>query len=158
MTDEATDNVRSIQGEQTERAETVWLTPMEVDQYVDDQDDDVLECRMSMRHDFPKPRRGQSPPFTGVSPEGMLVARMLCRRCKMAVRVEQWQGERRGNETRYYVHSRHLEYVKNPEGKTYSAKTGGRMTPRQIEESVMTAAVKGAGLTLTDLRKAAKAS
>lgn len=145
---------QSIQGEQ--QAETGWnrASDADVDQYVDRVTDEVLACRERGRHLFPTIRQAGIH-FTGVDDDGLLLRRLTCTCCELAVKVEKWEGYRgAGRRTRFRRVASHLEYRTGADGQTYLAPSGrGHMTPRQIGDSVASKAL--AGQTLTAVRKAA---
>lgn len=145
---------RSIQGEQ--QNETGWnrASDADVDLYVDRVSDEVLACRERGRHLFPTIRQAGIH-FIGVDDDGLLIRRLTCTCCQLAVRVEKWEGtRRRGQRTRFHRVGQHLEYRTGAEGQTYLAPSGrGHMTPRQIGDSVASKAL--AGQSLAALRKAA---
>lgn len=146
----------SIQGEQQEDQGWQRASDQDVDLYVDRVSDEVLACRERGRHLFPTIRQAGIH-FTAVDDEGLLVRRLTCTCCELAVKVEKWEGARRGRRTRFQRVSSSLEYRTGPEGQTYLAPTGrGHMTPRQIGDSVASKAL--AGQTLTALRKAARST
>ena len=79
---------------------------------------------------------------------------LTCTCCQLAVKVEKWEGARRGRRTRFQRVSSTLEYRTGVDGQTYLAPSGrGHMTPRQIGDSVASKAL--AGQSLASLRKAA---
>lgn len=145
---------QSIQGEQ--QVETGWnrASDADVDQYVDRVTDEVLACRERGRHLFPTIRQAGIH-FTGVDDDGLLLRRLTCTCCELAVKVEKWEGYRgAGRRTRFRRVASHLEYRTGADGQTYLAPSGrGHMTPRQIGDSVASKAL--AGQTLTAVRKAA---
>lgn len=144
----------SIQGEQQQESGWVRASDEDVDLYVDRVSNEVLTCRERGRHLFPTIRQAGIH-FTGVDDDGLLLRRLTCTCCELAVKVERWEGFRgSGRRTRFRRVTSHLEYHTGPEGQTYLAPTGrGHMTPRQIGDSVASKAL--AGNTLTALRKAA---
>ena len=145
---------QSIQGEQ--QAETGWnrASDSDVDQYVDRVSDEVLACRERGRHLFPTIRQAGIN-FTGVDDDGLLLRRLTCTCCQLAVKVEKWEGFRgAGRRTRFRRVASNLEYRTGPDGQTYLAPAGrGHMTPRQIGDSVASKALSGQ--TLAALRRAA---
>lgn len=144
----------SIQGEQ--QSETGWTraSDADVDLYVDRVSDEVLACRERGRHLFPTIRQAGIH-FTGVGDDGLLLRRLTCTCCELAVKVEKWEGFRTGGRrTRFRRVASSLEYRTGTNGQTYLAPSGrGHMTPRQIGDSVASKAL--AGQTITTLRKAA---
>ena len=144
----------SIQGEQQQEAGWVRASDDDVDLYVDRVSDEVLACRERGRHLFPTIRQAGIH-FTGVDDDGLLIRRLTCTCCELAVKVEKWEGFRgAGRRTRFRRVVSTLEYRTGPDGQTYLAPSGrGHMTPRQIGDSVASKAL--AGNTLTALRKAA---
>jgi hypothetical protein len=144
----------SIQGEQQAEAGYVRASDADVDLYVDRVSDEVLACRERGRHLFPTIREAGIH-FTGVDDDGLLLRRLICTCCSLAVRVEKWEGaRRRGQRTRFHRVASHLEYRTGSEGQTYLAPSGrGHMTPRQIGDSVASKAL--AGQTIASLRKSA---
>lgn len=144
----------SIQGEQQQDPGWVRASDQDVDLYVDRVSDEVLTCRERGRHLFPTIRQAGIH-FTGVDDDGLLIRRLTCTCCELAVKVEKWEGYRGpGRRTRFRRVNSNLEYRTGPDGQTYLAPTGrGHMTPRQIGDSVASKAL--AGNTLTALRKAA---
>jgi hypothetical protein len=143
----------SIQGEQQQDHGSVRASEDDVDRYVDDAPDEVLACRERGRHLFPTIRQAGIE-FTGVDGDGLFLRRLTCTCCGLAVRVERWEAARRGRRIRYQRVASDLEYRKGPEGQTYEAPPGrGRMTPRQIANSVASQALHGT--SLAELRRAA---
>jgi hypothetical protein len=142
----------SIQGEQ-QQAGWIRASDEDVDLYVDRVSDEVLACRERGRHLFPA--IGQAGIyFTGVDSDGLFVRRLTCTCCALAVKVEKWEGTRRGGRTRFQRVASHLEYRTGPDGQSYLAPSGrGHMTARQIGDSVASKALQGQSLTA--LRKAA---
>ncbi|WP_222131317.1 hypothetical protein [Pseudonocardia sp. C8] len=145
---------RSIQGEQQQESGWIRASEEDVDLYVDRVSDEVLACRERGRHLFPTIRQAGIH-FTGVDDDGLLIRRLTCTCCQLAVKVEKWEGVRgRGRRTRFQRVASHLEYRTGPDGQAYLAPSGrGHMTPRQIGDSVASKAL--AGQSLTALRKAA---
>jgi hypothetical protein len=112
-------------------------------------------CRERGRHLFPTIRQAGIH-FSEVDEEGLFLRRLTCTCCKLAVRVERWEGARRGGRTRFARVTSGLVYQTGPKGEMYLAPSGrGHMTPRQIGDSVASKAL--AGQSLTELRKATKA-
>jgi hypothetical protein len=146
----------SIQGEQQQETGWVRASDDDVDQYVDRVSDEVLACRERGRHLFPT-IRASGMQFTDVDSAGLFVRRLTCTCCGLAVRVEKWEGVGRGRKIRFRRVAAHVEYQSGPEGETYLAPSGrGRMTPRQIADSVASKALQGQ--SLTELRKTASRS
>lgn len=145
---------RSIQGEQQQETGWVRASEEDVDLYVDRVSDEVLACRERGRHLFPTIRQAGIH-FTAVDDDGLLIRRLTCTCCELAVKVEKWEGFRgAGRRTRFRRVSSNLEYRTGADGQTYLAPSGrGHMTPRQIGDSVASKALSGQ--TLTALRKAA---
>src|SRR5205823_3508156 len=86
--------------------------------------------------------------------EGLFVRRLTCTCCQLAVKVERWEGVRQRGRTRFHRVVSNLEYRTGADGQSYLAESGrGRMTPRQIGDSVASKALSGQ--TLAALRKAA---
>lgn len=155
MADDATGSsaVLSIQGEQQQETGRVRASDEDVDLYVDGVSDEVLACRERGRHLFPTIRQAGIH-FNGVDRDGMLLRRLVCTCCTLAVKVEKWEGVRAGGRTRFRRVASNLEYRTGNDGEVYLAPSGrGHMTPRQIGDSVASKAL--AGQTLTALRKAA---
>lgn len=147
-------SVLSIQGEQQNDQGFVRASDEDVDLYVDKVSDDVLACRERGRHLFPGIRQAGIH-FSAVDETGLLIRRLTCTSCGLAVRIEKWEGARRGGRTRFQRVASHLEYRTGRDGETYLAPSGrGRMTTRQIGDSVASKALQGQ--TLTALRKAAR--
>ena len=93
--------------------------------------------------------------FTDIDNDGLFIRRLTCTCCRLAVRVEKWEGIQRGRRLRFQRVASHLEYRTGDDGQTYLAPTGqGHMTPRQIADSVASKALQGQSLAA--LRKAAK--
>ncbi|WP_181781048.1 hypothetical protein [Pseudonocardia pini] len=146
----------SIQGEQQQDVGYVKASEDDVDLYVDGVSDEVLMCRERGRHLFPTIRQAGIH-FTEVDDEGLFLRRLTCTCCRLAVRVEKWEGVRRGGRTRFARVASNLEYQVGLNGEKYLAPSGrGHMTPRQIGDSIASKAL--AGQTLASLRKAAKAT
>ncbi|MDN5913620.1 MAG: hypothetical protein L0I76_00635 [Pseudonocardia sp.] len=155
MTDSAATKLpTSIQGEQQQESGWIRASDSDVDLYVDRVSDDVLTCRERGRHLFPTIRQAGIH-FTGVDDDGLLIRRLTCTCCELAVKVEKWEGARRpGRSTRFQRVASQLEYRTGPDGETYLAPSGrGHMTPRQIGDSVASKAL--AGQSVAALRKAA---
>ena len=155
MADDATGSsaVLSIQGEQQQETGRVRASDEDVDLYVDGVSDEVLACRERGRHLFPTIRQAGIH-FNGVDRDGMLLRRLVCTCCTLAVKVEKWEGVRAGGRTRVRRVASNLEYRTGNDGEVYRAPSGrGHMPPRQIGDSVASKAL--AGQTLTALRKAA---
>jgi hypothetical protein len=131
----------SIQGEQQQDAGRVRASEEDVDHYVDRVSDEVLACRERGRHLFPAIRESGIS-FTEVDRDGLFVRRLTCTCCELAVKVEKWEGARRGRRVRFQRVAAHLEYRRGAEGQTYLAPSGrGHMTPRQIADSVASKAL-----------------
>jgi hypothetical protein len=151
--DNVTSSPMSIQGEQERDNGWQRASEKDVDLYVDRVSDAVLACRERGRHLFPTIREAGIH-FTAVDEDGLLVRRVTCTCCELAVKVEKWEGARRGRRTRFQRVGSHLEYRTGLDGETYLAPSGrGHMTPRQIGDSVASKAL--AGQSLAALRKAA---
>lgn len=148
---------RSIQGE-AQQAETGYVraSAEDVDLYVDQVTDEVIACRERGRHLFPTIRQAGIH-FTDVDRDGLLIRRLTCTCCLLAVKIEKWEGVRSGSRTRFARVASTLEYRTGDNGEIYLAPSGrGHMTPRQIGDSVASKAL--AGQSLTALRKGAKAA
>lgn len=138
--------VRSIQGEQAERSTSTRVRAS----------DEVLACRERGRHLFPTIRQAGIH-FTGVDDTGLLLRRLRCGCCRMAVKVEKWEGLQIGDRTRFRRVTSTLEYRTSDDGQTYLAPTGtGFITPRQIGDAIASQALSGT--TLTALHRAAEAA
>lgn len=138
--------VPSIQQEQQPTTGSGRAPDEEVDSYVDRVSDDVLACRQRGRHLWPA-MRVHDQPFTAIDENGLFVRRLTCTCCGLAVRAERWEGMKRGRRARFQLISSHLEYVTGSDGQTYLAPSGGgRMTPRQIADSVASKAMQGQSL------------
>jgi hypothetical protein len=150
-------NVKSIQGEQQESTGGyVRASDEDVDLYVDRVSDAVIACRERGRHLFPTIRQAGIR-FTDVDRDGLLVRRLTCTCCDLAVKVEKWEGVRDRGRTRFARVASTLEYRTGDNGEIYLAPSGrGHMTPRQIGDSVASKALSGQ--TLTQLRKDARAA
>lgn len=86
-------------------------------------------------------------PFTAIDEHGPFVRRLTCTCCALAVRVERWEGRERGHRARFQLVSSHLEYFTGSEGQTYLAPSGqGRVTPRQVADSVASKAMQSQSL------------
>ena len=132
----------SVQGEQQPASGWERATPHDVDTYVDRVSDEVLECRQNGRHRWPA-LRVQDQPFHSVDETGLFVRRILCQCCELAVRIEKWEASGRGRRARLERVSSHVEYLTGSSGETYLAPSGrGRMTPRQVADSVASKAVQ----------------
>ena len=143
----------SIQGEQQQDTGLIRASDEDVDLYVDRVSDEVLACRERGRHLFPSIRQAGIH-FSDVDGDGLLIRRLACTCCGLAVRVEKWEGVRRGSRTRFSRVASSLEYRTGREGETYLAPSGrGRMTTRQIGDSIASKALQGQSLAA--LRKAA---
>lgn len=151
-------NVKSIQAEQQEAAGGGYIRASEddVDLYVDRVSDEVIACRERGRHLFPTIRQAGIR-FTDVDRDGLLVRRLTCTCCDLAIKVEKWEGVRDRGRTRFQRVASTLEYRTGDNGEIYLAPSGrGHMTPRQIGDSVASKALSGQ--TLTALRKEARAA
>jgi hypothetical protein len=125
----------------------------DVDLYVDRVSDEVLACRERGRHLFPSIRQSGIH-FSDVDSDGLLIRRVSCTSCQLAVRVEKWEGARQRGRNRFSRVASTLEYRTGREGETYLAPSGrGRMTTRQIGDSIASKALQGQSLAA--LRKAA---
>jgi hypothetical protein len=145
-------HLRSIQGEQQRDTGWVRADEADVDAYVEGASPEVLACRQG-RHPFPPDKPSTPLEFTAVDRDGLFIRRIRCPSCRLADRVEKWEGFRRGGRTRYRRVTVRLDYLTGPNGETYLAPPGqGRMTPRQVADSVATMAMQGQSLTA--LRKA----
>lgn len=132
----------SVQGEQQPAGGWERATQDDVDTYVDRVSDEVLECRQNGRHRWPA-LRVQDQPFHSLDETGLFVRRVLCQCCELAVRVEKWEASGRGRRARLERVSSHVEYLTGSSGETYLAPSGrGRMTPRQVADSVASKAVQ----------------
>lgn len=146
----------SIQGEQQRELGFVQASDEDVDLYVDRVSDEVLACRERGRHLFPAIRQAGIH-FSAVDETGLFIRRLTCTSCGLAVRVEKWEGARRGGRTRFQRVASNLEYRTGRDGETYLAPSGrGRMTTRQIGDSVASKALEGQSLVA--LRKAVRVS
>ncbi|MDR7303634.1 hypothetical protein [Haloactinomyces albus] len=145
----AADNVTrfpSIQQEQQPETATGHAPQEEVDSYVDRVSDEVLACRQRGRHLWPA-MRVHDQPFTAIDEHGLFVRRLTCTCCELAVRVEKWDTIGRGRRARFQLVAAHLEYRTGTEGQTYLAPSGrGRMTPRQVADSIASKAMQGHSL------------
>ena len=147
------EKVLSIQGEQQQDTGLIKASDDDVDLYVDQVSDDVLVCRERGRHLFPSIRQAGIH-FSDVDSDNLLIRRVTCTSCQLAVCVEKWEGTRQRGRTRFSRVASTLEYRTGPGGQTYLAPQGrGRMTPRQIGDSIASKALQGQSLTA--LRKAA---
>jgi hypothetical protein len=143
----------SIQGERERK--TTWTEPAsegDVDRYVDSASDEVLACRERGRHLFPAIRQiGMV--FTEVDNDGLFVRRLTCVCCRLAIRVEKWDGARHGSRVRFQRVTAHVQYQTGSNGERYlSAAGSGRITPRQVADSVASKVLQGQ--SLASLRKA----
>lgn len=146
----------SIQGEQHKDMGFIQASDEDVDLYVDRVSDEVLACRERGRHLFPSIRQAGIH-FSAVDDTGLLIRRLTCTSCGLAVRVEKWEGARRRGRTRFQRVASSLEYRTGRDGEVYLAPSGrGRMTPRQVGDSIASKALEGQSLTA--LRKAARAN
>lgn len=140
----------SVQGEQQPTTGWERATQDDVDAYVDRVSDEVLECRQN-RHRWPA-LRAHEQPFHGIDDDGLFVRRIVCRCCELAVRVEKWKANGRGQHARLERVTSHVEYRTGAHGESYLAPSGrGRMTPRQVADSVASKALHH--YSLTALRK-----
>jgi hypothetical protein len=86
-------------------------------------------------------------PFTAIDENGLFVRRLTCTCCALAVRVERWEGRKHGQRARFQLVATHLEYLTGSDGETYLAPSGqGRMTPRQVADSVASKAMQNHSL------------
>jgi hypothetical protein len=158
MADNVTPIGLSIQGEQQhERDKTYFrMDQDEVDELVAGMPEESLPCRAG-RHLFPiiRPREGVR--FDGANEHGQLVQRLRCVACRLVDRVILWGPEKRGKDIRWRPVDSRLDYsVRGPHGEQYLFnKPGhGRMAPRQVQEALMTQALKG--MSLNAVLKAAQ--
>lgn len=136
----------SIQQEQQPTNGSGRAADEDVDAYVDRVSEAVLACRQRGRHLWP-PMKLQDQPFTAIDDDGLFVRRLTCTCCELAVRVERWEGTKRGRRARFQLVASRLEYLTGPDGETYRAPSGGgRLTPRQIADSVASKAMQGQSL------------
>jgi hypothetical protein len=149
------DRVRSIQGErESQLAGPVLMEIADVDKYVDGVTDEVLACRERGRHLFPSIREGGIT-FVDVTEDGLFVRRLLCTCCRLAQRVELWEGTGRGKNTRFVPVSASVTYLRGPRGERYLGPQGrGRMTPKMVRNSLASRALQGQ--SLSELRKQAR--
>ena len=148
----------SIQGEQQASYDApLWMDDGEVDKYVDSVSEKVLECRERGRHWFPSIREAGMV-FNDVTDDGLLIRTLKCKCCGLVQRLEYWEVVGRGKSTRYVFVTARPDYsLVGADGERYTAPPGGgRIKPRQIRNSLATAAL--AGQTVTAVRKAAKAN
>lgn len=144
-----TANVYSISGERQLKNAHLSMDQGDVDQYVANATDSIVECRES-GHRFQSVRSGVV--FTGVDDDGMLIRRLPCTRCACVERLEHWMPYRQGRQTRYRCEHKTLVYKEGPNGERYVAPSGhGRMTRQQLRDSLMTNALNGH--TLSEIRK-----
>lgn len=145
----AADNVTHLPSKQQEQQPQTAASRApqeEVDSYVDRVTDEVVACRQRGRHLWPA-MRVQDQPFSAVDEHGLFVRRLTCTCCELAVRVEKWEATGRGRRARLQLVAAHLEYITGSEGQTYLAPSGrGRMTPRQVADSVASKALQGQSL------------
>lgn len=133
----------SIQGEKQQKDAYQPLTAQEADEYVDSHSEGVVDCRMTMRHIYPRPRRGQLP-VVEIDAHNNLVVEYECVRCGCATRREWWHRVQRGKEMRYEFLDKATVYHRNKDGETYLLAPGmGRGRPTQFRESVMTTVTEG---------------
>ncbi|MEV4644834.1 hypothetical protein [Saccharopolyspora sp. NPDC049357] len=154
MADKVTElpKVLSTQGEQHQETGYIKASDEDVDLYVDRVTDEVLACRERGRHLFPTIRQAGIH-FSEIDSDGLFIRRLTCTCCELAVKVEKWEGTRQRGRTRFHRVASQLEYRTGQDGQTYLSPTGrGRMTPRQIGDSVASKAL--AGQSLAALRKA----
>lgn len=139
-------NLPSVQQEQQPATGSGRAPEDDVDAYVDRVADAVLACRQRGRHLWPAMRL-QDQPFTAIDEDGLFVRRLTCTCCELAVRVERWAGTKRGRRARFQLVTSRLEYLTGPNGETYRAPSGsGRITPRQVADSVASKAMQGQSL------------
>lgn len=153
FSDKSSSKFRSIQGEQQHQQQLDLFMPQEdVDTYVRESDDKVVECRERGRHPFETIRSSQMR-FEGETEEGFLVRRQVCPCCGLAVRVEHWDvRHHRGRVTRCELVMARTEYrterLKDGTVRRYVAPAGrGRIRPRQIRNTVGTMALSGMSYT-----------
>lgn len=144
----------SIQGEQQQESGRVRASDEDVDLYVDRVSDEVLACRERGRHLFPTIRQAGIH-FGAIDDDGLFLRRLTCTCCRLAVKVEKWEGVKQGRRVRFHRVASTLEYHVGDDGERYLAPSGrGHMSPRQIGDSVASKALQGQSLTA--LRKAVK--
>ncbi|EWM19688.1 hypothetical protein [Kutzneria sp. 744] len=153
---ESATHLSSIQGEQCHDTERARATEDAIDDYVESASEWVLACRERGVHEFPTIKEiGIA--FTAVNRDGLFVREVLCTRCGLAVRTENWEGFKRGRRSRFRKVSSDLRYLKGRNGERYLAPPGqGRMTPRQIADAIASKVLHDQ--SLVELRKSLKPS
>lgn len=142
----------SIQGEQQRDYGVSRADQDDVDAYVDGVSAAVLGCRQR-GHRFPPPTPNGEPLWFAMDRQGVLYRRVLCQDCRLVMRVEQYVFEGRGKNKRVKpVGQTQYVYLEGPDGERYAAPRGhGRMTRRQVTESVLSKSLSG--LSITEVRK-----
>jgi hypothetical protein len=157
--------IRSIQAERIDERDAAVVMPQEeVDQYVDDADPGVVECRERNRHPFPTLAeiRQQGLRFEGQDEEtGLLIRRDICRCCDLAIRTQLWDvRHHRGRVTRCDLVASKVSYRRKiVDGKvvSYTAPPGhGKILPKRVKNALATSVL--GGQSYRDILKEAKAA
>lgn len=127
------DNVVSIQGEQQQAYEIPVMAEGDVEAYLGTVPEQAIPCREEQRHLYPTTQEAGMR-FVGITPAGLLVRPRTCTRCGMAVRVEEWDVQHKGNKvTRCELVSAKTRYKPAEDGREYLAPKGmGRILPRVV--------------------------
>lgn len=150
-------NLTSIQGELLEEDPTRWVMDQaDVDEYVDRQTPEVLECRERGRHTYPLMLVADPEDlhFTDVDEDtGLFIRKVYCTICKLAYRRERWRGVETSRGRAYWEPvDASVSYETGPNGETYLAPSGkGSMRSKQVRRSIATK--KMSGMTPAKMRK-----
>ena len=132
----------SIQGEAQVEKAPVLAEMEDVDLYLDNVSDKVVECRERGRHLYESSRT--SLVFVDVTSDDLFVRIRKCRCCELAARRELWQAVQvpgRRGEYRYELVVATTTYSVSATGENYAAPSGqGRITARMVAKSLVSKA------------------
>lgn len=132
----------SIQGEAEGDKPPVLAEMGDVDLYLDNVSDKVIECRERGRHLYESSKT--SLVFVDVTSDDLFVRIRECRCCGLAARRELWQAVQvpgRRGEIRYELVVANTVYKVSATGENYAAPSGqGRITARMVAQSLVSKA------------------
>lgn len=142
---------RSIQGEQQDAAGTLYASPDQVTAYLRQVSEGVATCRQRGRHLYPPTRRRSRITFHGYNTRTKcLIHRKQCTSCGLVERVEEWRVSAGDDDivTECELIDAYPDYsLRGPDGEKYLADEGtGRMTPKMVQNVIMSECMVGAGL------------
>lgn len=142
---------RSIQGEQQDRAATTYASREQVTAYLARVSEGVAACRQRGRHLYPPTRRRARITFHGYNTRTRhLLHRKVCTSCGLVERVEEWKVQAEGDVvTSCELVNAYPDYsLRGPDGEKYLGDEGtGRMTPKMIQNIIVTECMVGAALS-----------